>query len=170
MSMTSLFRRNQAQNTSPIDHEGDEENDQIDPELRLRTVRTASSAIAESIRSELRRERQRAKRRRLWGSLKSKKPPSNAGHDTELRQDSTSGAASSGKPRRNVYVNSPLSSQDKDSYGRPLRVYVRNKVRTSSQCLLANSWLCEYFPLTHPKQNILFLHLYQRISTSSLGV
>ncbi|KIM27890.1 hypothetical protein M408DRAFT_329812 [Serendipita vermifera MAFF 305830] len=137
MSMTSLFRRNQAQNQNSLDNEGDEDNDQIDPELRLRTVRTASSAIAESIRSELRRERQRAKRKRLWGSLKSKKPPSNAGHDAELRQGSTGAAsATSGKPRRNVYVNCPLSSQDTDSHGRPQTVYVRNKVRTSKYTIL----------------------------------
>lgn len=135
MSMTSLFRRNQAHHASPVDHEIDEEDDQIDPELRLRTVRTASSAIAESIRSEQRRERFRAKRKRIWGSLKTKKPPSNAGHDAEFRQDSSSGTASTfgGKPRRNVYVNCQLSSQDTDSHGRPLRVYVRNKVRTSSE-------------------------------------
>jgi phospholipid-translocating ATPase len=135
MSMTSLFRRNQAHHASSADNEIDEEDDQIDPELRLRTVRTASSAIAESIRSEQRRERLRAKRKRLWGSLKSKKPPSNAGHDAELRQDSSSSAASTfgGKLRRNVYVNCQLSSQDTDSHGRPLRVYVRNKVRTSSE-------------------------------------
>jgi hypothetical protein len=39
----------------PPEPDTDEENDEnIDPELRLRTVRTAASAIAESIRSEQR--------------------------------------------------------------------------------------------------------------------
>ena len=134
--MSSLFRRNQAHPPNSLDNEPDEQDDQIDPELRLRTVRTASSAIAESIRSEQRRERFRAKRKKIWGSLKGKKTPSNAGHGSELRQDSGSSTilSTAGRPRRNVYVNCQLLPQDVDSNGSPLRVYVRNKVRTSSEC------------------------------------
>jgi phospholipid-translocating ATPase len=134
--MTSLFRRNQNANTHNIDNDTDED-DQIDPNLRLRTVRTAASTIAESIRSEQRMDRRRAKRRRLWGSLKTKKPPSNAGHESELRVDhSASASTTSTKPRRNVYINCRLSRRDLDSKGRPARTYVRNKVRTTSK----HSW------------------------------
>jgi phospholipid-translocating ATPase len=130
--MSSIFRRNQTRNQTPEDDEVDED-DQVDPELRLRTVRTATSAIAESIRSEQRMERRKARRRRIWGSLKTKKPPSNAGHDSELRLELPAGhTAASGKPRRNIYVNCGLLPQDTDAGGHPFRTYVRNKVKTSS--------------------------------------
>ena len=136
MSMNSLFRRNnEPRRDDGADNDTDED-DQVDPELRLRTVRTAASTIAESIRSEQRMERRRIKRRRLWGSLKTKKPPSNAGHDSELRLEPAAGAAASTKPRRNIYVNCALSPHDMDGYGRPTHDYVRNKVKTSSE-----SWL-----------------------------
>jgi phospholipid-translocating ATPase len=132
--MSSLFRRNHSQ-TNNIGNEENEEDDQIDPELRLRTVRTAASTIAESVRSEQRMERRKAKRRRLWGSLKSKKPPSNAGHDTDLAKEEGPAAVSGGvgKARRNVYVNTGLYPSDLDVKGHPARTYVRNKVRTSSK-------------------------------------
>lgn len=134
--MTSLFRRNQGRNDN-VDNEENEEDDQIDPELRLRTVRTAASTIAESIRSEQRMQRRKIKRRRLWGSLKSKKPPSNAGHDAELAKEEGPAAAVTGgvgKSRRNVYVNTALYPSDLDAKGHPARTYVRNKVRTTSKC------------------------------------
>ncbi|WVQ96443.1 hypothetical protein IAU59_003548 [Kwoniella sp. CBS 9459] len=44
----------------------------IDPELRLRTVKTAHSVIAESIRSEAAAENRRAKRRHLFRSMRRK--------------------------------------------------------------------------------------------------
>ncbi|CAG7850226.1 Putative phospholipid-transporting ATPase C24B11.12c [Serendipita indica DSM 11827] len=138
MSMNSLFRRANSQQPHR-DHGPDDDtddDDQVDPELRLRTVRTAASTIAESIRSEQRMERRRAKRRRLWGSLKTKKPPSNAGHDSELRLESAAGAAANNKPRRNVYVNCALSPHDMDGYGRPIHNYVRNKVRTTKYTIV----------------------------------
>ncbi|KAG8835462.1 hypothetical protein FRC17_003029 [Serendipita sp. 399] len=135
MSMNSLFRRNQQPNPDTPDADTDED-DQIDPDLRLRTVRTAASTIAESIRSEQRMERRRAKRRRLWGSLKSKKSSPSTLQVGEQRQDSSSGATPSNKPRRNVYVNCSLSPQDRDARGRPLHSYVRNKVRTTKYTIL----------------------------------
>lgn len=129
--MSSIFRRNQARNQTAEDDEVDDD-DQVDPELRLRTVRTATSAIAESIRSEQRMERRKARRRRIWGSLKTKKLPSNAGHDSELRLEPAGHTVASTKPRRNIYVNCGLLPQDTDASGRPFRTYVRNKVKTSS--------------------------------------
>ncbi|KAG8839086.1 hypothetical protein FRC18_000965 [Serendipita sp. 400] len=135
MSMNSLFRRNQQPNPDNLDADTDED-DQIDPNLRLRTVRTAASTIAESIRSEQRMERRRIKRRRLWGSLKSKKSTTSALTVGEQRRDSSSGPTPSNKPRRNVYVNCNLAPQDKDSHGRPLHTFVRNKVKTTKYTII----------------------------------
>lgn len=140
--MTSLFRRNQhAHHDDELDLD-----DAVDPELRLRTVRTATSAIAESIRSEQRMDRRKARRKRiLWGSLKNKKPASVADTVPD-HQPSTPAAAASGKPRRNVYVNCALLDEDLDHRGQPFRTYVRNKVRTSSEHL----WLLPYMDIAHP--------------------
>lgn len=130
--MSSLFRRQNA-NDADTDEEGDSAD--VDPDLRLRTVRTAASTIAESIRSEQRMHRRRTKRRKLWGSKLSlsKKPPSNAGHESVVRE---AAAAATSTPangsRRNIYINMPLGPNDVDRRGRPINVYVRNKVRTSS--------------------------------------
>ncbi|WVF68924.1 hypothetical protein IAT40_003698 [Kwoniella sp. CBS 6097] len=66
----------------------------IDPELRLRTVKTAHSVIAESIRSEAAAENRRAKKRHLFRSMRrkasgittssrKKKAASTAASDTE---------------------------------------------------------------------------------------
>ncbi|KAG8760389.1 hypothetical protein FRC14_003246 [Serendipita sp. 396] len=155
MSMNSLFRRNQQPNPDNLDADTDED-DQIDPNLRLRTVRTAASTIAESIRSEQRMERRRIKRRRLWGSLKSKKSTTSALTVGEQRRDSSSGPTPSNKPRRNVYVNCNLAPQDKDSHGRPLHTFVRNKVKTTMRERAHSG-----------SQNIPLLHLFRRIFTNN---
>lgn len=130
--MSSLFRR---QNANDTDTDEDDGTADVDPNLRLRTVQTAASTIAESIRSEQRMHRRRTKRRKLWGSKLSlnKKPPSNAGHESVVQE-----AAASSTPapamgsRRNIYVNMPLGPNDVDRRGAPISVYVRNKVRTTS--------------------------------------
>lgn len=130
--MSSLFRR---QNANDADTDEDDGNIDVDPELRLRTVRTAASTIAESIRSEQRMHRRRTKRRKLWGSKMSlnKKPPSNAGHESVVQE---AAAASTPAPtngsRRSIYVNMPLGPNDVDRRGRRIHSYVRNKVRTTS--------------------------------------
>ncbi|KAG8828217.1 hypothetical protein FRC19_008333 [Serendipita sp. 401] len=164
MSMNSLFRRNQQPNPDNLDADTDED-DQIDPNLRLRTVRTAASTIAESIRSEQRMERRRIKRRRLWGSLKSKKSTTSALTAGEQRRDSSSGPTPSNKPRRNVYVNCNLAPQDKDSHGRPLHTFVRNKVKTTSEYIAVIFIVRER---AHSgSQNIPLLHLFRRIFTNN---
>ncbi|KAK7023178.1 P-type phospholipid transporter [Favolaschia claudopus] len=103
--------------------------DQIDPELRLRTVRTAHSAIAESIVADARQTR---RRRRFWGSRSNKHK--NEGRDPEKeRQDGR------GKPqgkRRNIYVNTPLPRHELNSSNEPIVRYPRNKVRTTKYTIL----------------------------------
>ena len=109
----------------------DEENDEtIDPELRLRTVRTAASAIAESIRTDQRAERRRStihKRSRFFRSK-----PADKKHDSPT---ATVAPAASRIPgaRRNIYVNHSLSAMEVDHSGEPRVEYVRNKVRTTSK-------------------------------------
>jgi phospholipid-translocating ATPase len=111
------------------DPEMDDENDAIDPELRLRTVRTAHSTIEESNRTEERAMRRKTMRKRFFrrGGTKRGKDPSLPENTTE---------ASTAPPvtglRRNIYVNMPLPTDELDSNGEPVVRYVRNKVRTSS--------------------------------------
>ncbi|KAJ7182905.1 phospholipid-transporting ATPase 1 [Mycena crocata] len=104
-------------------HDDSDDDDTIDPELRLRTVRTAHSAIAESIVADARQTR---RRRRFFRSRGEK--------DKERRNEE-------GKPlpegkRRNVYVNTPLSRGELDSSGDPVVRYPRNKVRTTKYTIL----------------------------------
>lgn len=124
----SFFRR---AHPSPDDLDTDEENDTtIDPELRLRTVRTAASAIAESIQTE-----QRAERRKRKGSRFFHRKNADEKRKAERPQTAESVAPPVEVPgiRRNVYVNYPLSAMEVDHNGEPLAHYVRNKVRTSSE-------------------------------------
>ena len=108
-----------------------ENDDTIDPELRLRTVRTAASAIAESIRTDQRAEKRRStihKRSRFFRSKHADKKP-------EPPTTSTVAPTSSRVPgaRRNIYVNHSLSAMEVDHCGEPKVGYVRNKVRTTSE-------------------------------------
>lgn len=122
----SFLRRSNQRET-----EYDEENDEtIDPELRLRTVRTAASAIAESIRSEQRAEKRRKRKRSRFfrKSAEKKKPeptPVDAAPSTEIPGE-----------RRNVYVNYPLGVLEVDVHGEPVARYERNKVRTTKYTIL----------------------------------
>ena len=118
----------------PIDEpDTDEENDEnIDPELRLRTVRTAASAIAESIRTDQRAERRRStihKRSRFFRS----KPADKKSASTTATSAVASTASGVSGARRNIYVNHPLSAMEVDHNGEPKVEYVRNKVRTTSK-------------------------------------
>ncbi|KAG7095035.1 hypothetical protein E1B28_005826 [Marasmius oreades] len=119
----SVFNRS----TNPPDP--DSEDDTIDPELRLRTVRTAASAIAESIRSEQRAERRKTKKRRRFFSRHSDKKRA------EPTPDSPPSKEVPGQ-RRNVYVNHPLAHLEVDNKGEPIARYSRNKVRTTKYTFL----------------------------------
>jgi phospholipid-translocating ATPase len=114
---------------SPTDSENDET---IDPELRLRTVRTAASAIAESIRTDQRAERRRStihKRSRFFRSKPAEKKP----ESTPATSAAVPAASRVPGARRNIYVNHSLSAMEVDHSGEPKVEYVRNKVRTTSE-------------------------------------
>ena len=125
----SFFRRQPSQ---PDRDELDADHDaNVDDDLRLRTVRTAHSAIAESIRSEQRAERRKSRRRNFFRSKNTEKNRNTIGSfksETKL-----SPAVPISGQRRNVYVNSPLTAMEVDQHGEPLARYVRNKVRTTSE-------------------------------------
>ncbi|TBU57250.1 phospholipid-transporting ATPase 1 [Dichomitus squalens] len=127
----SLFRRN-AHPNDELDTD-DEINDGIDPELRLRTVRTAASTIAESIRQEQRAERRKSTRRkgsRFFRRGTEKRRQETADSDSPATQPNIHGR------RRNVYVNVPLPPDEKDNHGEPIIRYARNKVRTSKYTIV----------------------------------
>ncbi|TCD59897.1 hypothetical protein EIP91_011212 [Steccherinum ochraceum] len=133
--MSSFFRRH----PDPEDL-SDDENDAVDPELRLRTTRTAHSTIAESIRTEERAERRKTMRKKRSffrsRSTKTKRPA------TAKSEVSTAPTVEAAAPppvtglRRNIYVNKPLPSDEVAPDGEPLVRYVRNKVRTSKYTIL----------------------------------
>lgn len=114
----------------------DEDDRSIDPELRLRTVRTAASTLAESAAVE-----QRAVKRKSLLLNKSKNKSSffrRGSHKKPPAQDSVSptltGPVIPGQ-RRTIYVNRPLPISEVDSNNEPLVRYPRNKVRTTSEPL-----------------------------------
>ena len=123
----SLFKRH-----PHTDQYGDDNDAPIDPDLRLRTVRTAASTIAESIRSELRAERRKTARRKRSLFFRKDKRPKTADSAISNATSVTTGPQIPGK-RRNIYVNAPLSAIEVDQNGQPLARYARNKVRTSSE-------------------------------------
>ncbi|KAF9524901.1 phospholipid-transporting ATPase 1 [Crepidotus variabilis] len=129
MSMPSFFKRN-----PPVEEpDTDEENENIDPELRLRTVRTAASAIAESIKSEQRAERRKSRQKgsRFFRRYQAESKPAPApAPSKEVAAPQRPGA------RRNVHVNHPLSAMEIDHDGEPKARYVRNKVRTTKYTII----------------------------------
>lgn len=125
----SLFKRHQP---TEEDHTDEENDETIDPELRLRTVRTAASAIAESIRTDQRAERRRStihKRSRFFRS----KPAEKKADSTTTTSAVAPSTSKVQGARRNVYVNHSLSAMEVDHSGEPKVEYVRNKVRTTSE-------------------------------------
>ena len=111
----------------------DEEDDRsIDPELRLRTVRTAASTLAESAAVE-----QRAEKRRTLLMHKSRKKGSFFRRGTERKRPTQDPVVPAGPAipgqRRTIYVNRPLPISEVDSKNEPLVHYPRNKVRTTSE-------------------------------------
>lgn len=128
------FRRHQEEDT-------DEENDDtIDPALRLRTVRTAASTIAESMLDEARIRRKKSKlRQRSLKLFRNKSKEKKKADEFEADDTPAEGQRSTAQivgQRRNIYVNAPLSPPEKDELGEPLVRYVRNKVRTTSKFVM----------------------------------
>lgn len=122
--MSSFFKRHKNVDELETDEDHD---DNIDPELRLRTVRTAASAIAESIKSEQRAERRKSRHRGFFRRHgPAKKPVKPVPSAEALVPSKVVGT------RRNIYVNHPLSAMEVDRDGEPTTRYVRNKVRTTS--------------------------------------
>lgn len=147
--MTLLKRHHHSDQYDDVDNDAP-----IDPDLRLRTVRTAASTLAESFRSELRAERRTAHRKRSLFFRKDKRPKT---------ADSDATTATTGKhipgQRRNVHVNVPLTPMELDQRGQPLVRYARNKVRTSSESrhplsLSVTSPLLGYTLLTFLPKNL----------------
>ncbi|KAI0684455.1 phospholipid-translocating P-type ATPase [Cytidiella melzeri] len=119
------------------DHDSpDDENDTIDPELRLRTVRTAHSTLDESNRLEERAQRRKSIRSRgFFRRGTEKKRQGKAESVIESPPESGSAPPVTGL-RRNIYVNIPLPPDELDPKGEPVVRYVRNKVRTSKYTIL----------------------------------
>lgn len=104
-----------------IDYTTDEDSSlNIDPDLRLRTVRSATGSIREAHRHDKRRE---SKRKRLKEKLKKAAKPKQKSQPLE------------GK-RRNVYANIPLPASELNKSGDPIVKYPRNKVRTAKYTLI----------------------------------
>lgn len=130
----SFFKRSQASDIL----EADDHDANVDPELRLRTVRTAASTLAESIRSEQRAERRkslRQKRSRFFRAKSTEKKRPSPVDDKDKPAPDAKPVTEIPGVRRNIYVNAPLMATEVDQHGEPLARYVRNKVRTSSACL-----------------------------------
>lgn len=126
----------------PDDVDTDDEQDaNIDPNLRLRTVRTAHSTIAESVLVEQRATRRKS--RRFFKRKPSKKQLA-AAPPPEPPQPAAPAAPSTHVPgrRRNIYVNQPLEPDELDQHGEPEVRYVRNKVRTSSASIRSFYYEC----------------------------
>jgi phospholipid-translocating ATPase len=126
----SFFRRHR--NPDSDRFAADDHDSNVDYDLRLRTVRTAASTIAESIASEQRAERRRStrlKRSKFFRSKSTKYPDHEKTH-TPLPDVPT--VQITGK-RRNIYVNMPLTATEVDRHGEPIIRYARNKVNTTSE-------------------------------------
>jgi phospholipid-translocating ATPase len=126
----SFFKRRRNPDNDQI--EADDHDTNVDQDLRLRTVRTAASTIAESIASEQRAERRRSIRHRRTRFFRSKSAKLPDREKTYTPTPNGPAVQISGK-RRNIYVNMPLSAAEVDRYGEPILRYARNKVNTTSE-------------------------------------
>ena len=133
----------------------DEDDRSIDPELRLRTVRTAASTLAESAAVE-----QRAEKRRTLLLNRKKKKGSFFRRGTEKKRPAPESVAPAAPAvpgqRRTIYVNKPLPISEVDSKNEPLVRYPRNKVRTTSKLLCLSPAL----PQSHASSRIYHLYVY----------
>ena len=112
----------------------DDHDSNVDDDLRLRTVRTAASTIAESIASEQRAERRRSTRRNRSRFFRTKSAKYQDHEKTPSSLPNAPAAQITGK-RRNIYVNMPLIATEVDRLGEPIVRYARNKVNTTSELL-----------------------------------
>jgi len=129
----SFFKRRR--NVDADQFDVDDHDTNVDQDLRLRTVRTAASTIAESIASEQRAERRRSiryKRSKFFRSKSAKRPE----HEKASASVPNGPTVQITGKRRNVYVNMPLTAAEVDRYGEPIQRYARNKVKTTSKSKL----------------------------------
>ncbi|SRR6266851_3902453 len=126
----SFFKRRR--NADSDQFEADDHDTNVDQDLRLRTVRTAASTIAESIASEQRAERRRSVRHKRSKFFRSKSAKYLVREKTYASAPNGPSVQISGE-RRNVYVNMPLSAAEVDRHGEPILRYARNKVKTTSE-------------------------------------
>ncbi|KDQ08052.1 hypothetical protein BOTBODRAFT_586296 [Botryobasidium botryosum FD-172 SS1] len=134
--MPSFLRRH----PHPDNLDDTDEDDVVDADLRLRTVRTASSTIAESIRAEARRlsRRKRKGGKGFFGRSTSKREGRQQEDAVAQSRPSTAETLKKEIPgrRRNIYVNLPIPLEEQRPNGDPLVRYVRNKVRTSKYTII----------------------------------
>jgi len=126
----SFLKRHRNPDSDQI--EADDHDSNVDHDLRLRTVRTAASTIAESIASEQRAERRRSTRLNRSRFFRSKSAKYRDHEKTRSSLPSAAAVQITGK-RRNVYVNMPLIATEVDRLGEPVVRYARNKVNTTSE-------------------------------------
>jgi phospholipid-translocating ATPase len=149
-----------ARNQSPAAPGLGVDDDDVDPDLRLRITRTATESIHESIREDERRrvgKTGRRKGRSFFGaSLRKSQHHHATRHNADT--DEQSGDVFRGEEqrakaeeftapepkneaesrrRRNVWVNMDLPMSELDKHGQPAARYARNKVRTSKYSVLS---------------------------------
>jgi phospholipid-translocating ATPase len=147
------------------------DDDEIDPDLRLRITRTATESIHESIREDERRRVGKTGRRKGRSFFHTSLRKSHQHHHSPRRNvDSDEQGAdvfrgeeqrakaedfaapelkdqAESRRRRNVWVNMDLPMSELDKYGQPAARYARNKVRTSKYSLLSFLPKVSTFPL-----------------------
>ena len=126
----SFFKRRRHPHPDQLAAEDHDTN--VDQDLRLRTVRTAASTIAESIASEQRAERRRSVRHNRSNFFRSKLSKHPEREQSSIPLPGLSPVQIAGN-RRYVYVNMPLTAMEVDRNGEPVVRYARNKVKTTSE-------------------------------------
>lgn len=155
----SFFKRRRHPHPDRLAAEDHDTN--VDQDLRLRTVRTAASTIAESIASEQRAERRRSIRHNRSNFFRSKLSKHQERERPSIPIPAPSPAHISGN-RRNIYFNTPLTAMEVDRQGEPVVRYARNKVKTTSKQYLV-SCCCA----SHAPQNTRYSHLFPKTFTNN---
>jgi phospholipid-translocating ATPase len=124
----SFFKRRRHPHPNQLSAEDHDNN--VDQDLRLRTVRTAASTIAESIASEQRAVRRRSVRHNRSNFFRSKLSKHQEREQSSILAPSPAQIAGD---RRNIYLNMPLTAMEVDRNGEPVVRYARNKVKTTSE-------------------------------------